>query len=166
MTRHRVPGFITGSGSASEIAPGLLQGGFPNNPERLAEEGIDVIVLSAVEFQPEDDGEDLDLIFPGVEVIAVPLVDDAMGPTTRQMQAALEVASQVVQALEAGKTVFVSCAMGWNRSGLINALALTQRYGMSGSEAVSRVRTARPRSLSNKAFVAILEKIPAKGRRG
>jgi hypothetical protein len=55
--------------------------------------------------------------------------------------------------------------MGWNRSALINALALTQRYGMSGSEAVNRVRTARPRSLSNKAFVAILEKIPAKGRR-
>ena len=162
MTRHRVPGFIPGSGSASEIAPGLLQGGFPNNPERLAEEGIDVIVLSAVEFQPDGDGDgdDLDLIFPGVEVIAVPLVDDAMGPTAKQMQAALEVASQVVQALEDGKTVLVTCALGRNRSGLITSLALIGRYGMSGSEAVSRVREARPRALSNKAFVALLEKIP------
>ena len=157
MTRHRVPGFIPGSGHANEIAPGLLQGGFPNNPERLAEEGIDVIVLSAVEFQPEGDE---DLVFPGVEVIAVPLVDDAMGPTTRQMQAALEVASQVMQALEDGKTVLVTCALGRNRSGLITSLVLVGRYGMSGSEAVSRVREARPRALSNKAFVALLEKIP------
>lgn len=162
MTRHRqprpIPGTILGSGHANEIAPGLLQGGLPRYPERLAEDGIDVIVLSAREFQPDSEDD-----FPGVEIIAVPLDDDYLGPTKAQASAAVMIANEVIRALEAGKTVLITCAMGWNRSGMISALTLIGRYGMSGSEAVNRVRTARPMALSNPGFVDFLQKIPARG---
>jgi protein-tyrosine phosphatase len=107
-----------------------------------------VLVLAAREFQP-----DIERFPDGIEVIYVPMWDVDSGPSEDEAQRAIEAASDVVQALEEGKTVLSSCAMGVTRSGLISALVLMQRYGISGREAVRRVRAGRPGALSNSGFV-------------
>ncbi len=52
--------------------------------------------------------------------------------------------------------VYVMCHHGMNRSGLMAGLILRE-LGVGGAEAVTRILAARPGSLSNRAFRAILE---------
>lgn len=54
--------------------------------------------------------------------------------------------------------------MGVNRSALVAGLILVQR-GMSGAEAVTRLRERRPGALFNETFEAYLLSLPA-GRNG
>ena len=140
---------ILGSGIASEIVPGLWQGGYPKRPASLSRQGIDVLVLAAREIQPPRE-----TFPPGLEVVYAPMHDNFWdGPSEDEAQIALSAASDVSRALDEGKTVLTSCAMGINRSGLINALVLMDREGLTGLEAVRRVRAARPGALSNGSFV-------------
>ena len=53
--------------------------------------------------------------------------------------------------------LLVMCHHGMNRSGLMTGLVLRE-LGVSGPEAVARIVTARPGSLSNRAFRAIVER--------
>lgn len=53
--------------------------------------------------------------------------------------------------------IYVMCHHGMNRSGLMAGLILRE-LGVSGEEAVRRIVTARPGSLSNQVFRAIVEK--------
>ena len=139
---------IFGSGIASEIVPGLWQGGYPKRPASLSRQGIDMLVLAAREIQPP-----WETFPPGLEVVYAPMHDVDGGPSEDEAQIALSAASDVSRALDEGKTVLTSCAMGINRSGLINALVLMAREGLSGLDAVRRVRAARPGALSNGSFV-------------
>lgn len=52
--------------------------------------------------------------------------------------------------------LLVMCHHGMNRSGLMTGLVLRE-LGLSGSEAINRIVAARPGSLSNRAFRAIVE---------
>jgi protein-tyrosine phosphatase len=49
--------------------------------------------------------------------------------------------------------MLTTCWMGWNRSGLVNALALVN-LGVSPDKSIRLVRNARgPRALGNQSFV-------------
>lgn len=52
--------------------------------------------------------------------------------------------------------LYVMCQHGMNRSGLMAGLILRE-LGLSGEEALTRIVAARPGSLSNQAFRAIIE---------
>ncbi len=62
--------------------------------------------------------------------------------------------------LESGQKVLSHCGMGFNRSALVAGLILVQR-GLTGSEAVARIRRQRPGALFNETFEAYLESLPA-----
>lgn len=62
--------------------------------------------------------------------------------------------------LESGQKVLSHCGMGFNRSALVAGLILVQK-GLSGAEAVARIRGRRPGALFNETFEAYLESLPA-----
>jgi hypothetical protein len=62
--------------------------------------------------------------------------------------------------LESGQKVLAHCGMGFNRSALVAGMILVQR-GLSGVEAVARIRRRRPGALFNETFGAYLESLPA-----
>jgi len=66
--------------------------------------------------------------------------------------------------LESGQKVLAHCGMGFNRSALVAGSILVQK-GMSGEEAVARIRERRPGALFNETFEAYLLSLPA-GRNG
>lgn len=131
--------------STSEVVPGLFVGSKPS-PGR--HDGIDVIVLSAREYQPPAES------FPGSEVLHVPLDDDPnRNMREDEIAAALKAGSRVARRLRSGRRVLVTCAMGWNRSALIAAIAMHAFYGMGADEIIKRLRSARGAwSLSNPNF--------------
>lgn len=131
--------------SMNEIVPGLFVGSKPS-PGR--HEGIDVIVLTAMEYQPPAE------LFPGAEVLHVPL-DDAPSRPMREDEIidATKAGLRVARRLRAGRRVLVTCAMGLNRSALVAAVAMQEIYGMSADEIIKRLRSARGMwSLSNPNF--------------
>jgi protein-tyrosine phosphatase len=135
--------------SQSEIVPGLFIGSKPSHGRHAC---VDVIVLAAEEYQPPAD------LFPGVEVIYVPL-DDAPGRPLREdeITTATKAGSRVARRLRAGRRVLASCAMGLNRSSLVAALAMHEVHGMSADEIITRIRRARGAwALSNPNFERLL----------
>lgn len=151
-----------GSGPSSRIAPKLWQGGYPQEGKTLKLRGIDVLVLAAEELQPED-ALDTRRKFPGVIVICAPLDDSRERSISRhEIKLAFDAAMQASYHLEKGRRVLVTCQQGLNRSGLITAITLCERYGISGDDAACRVKLARPGALFNVSFLKVLEKIPAK----
>lgn len=131
--------------SVSEIVPGLFVG---SKPAPGRHDGIDVIVLAAMEYQPPAE------LFPGVEVLYAPL-DDAPGRSMREDEIAdaTRAGMRVARRLRAGRRVLVTCAMGLNRSALIAAIAMHETYGMGADEIIARLRHARGMwSLSNPNF--------------
>jgi protein-tyrosine phosphatase len=145
-------GVSTSVSQMSEIVPGLFVGSKPD-PGRHS--GVDVIVLAALEYQPSAE------LFPGVEVIHVPL-DDAPNRLLRndEIADATEAGSRVARRLRAGRRVLVSCQMGLNRSALIVALAMYEVYGMSADEIIARLRKERGAwALSNLNFERLLRAV-------
>lgn len=135
--------------STSEVAPGLYVG---SKPPPGRHEGVDVIVLAAMEYQPPAH------LFPGIEVIHAPL-DDAPGRRMREDEIAIatKAAKRVAQLLRSGRRVLSTCQLGLNRSSLVAALAMHDVYGMSANELVTRLRRARGAwALSNPNFEKLL----------
>lgn len=62
--------------------------------------------------------------------------------------------------LDAGHTVLVHCMAGRNRSCLIAALVLRERYGAPGVHVAEIVRERRPRALDNPAQYEWLVSLP------
>lgn len=152
---------LRGASFASRIDDKHWQAGYPAQPEKLRAAGFDVIVLAAEELQP-DARESRD--FAGVEIIYAPMEDDYDNDVSvEQVGTATEAANQALQRLYAGKRVLVTCAAGRNRSGLISALMLMARRGISGEEAAKWVQGARAFALTNPRFVAFLNKLPVPG---
>ena len=59
----------------------------------------------------------------------------------------------------AGHRVLVHCKMGFNRSALVVATALTY-MGLSGRQALDDLRRRRPGALFNEVFAAHVEALP------
>ena len=106
----------------------LAQGAAPPPGVELP---FDVIVLAAMEYQPE---------MPGFDVIHAPL-DDAK-PTPAERARIRAVAGEVAQQIRSGRRVLVTCRQGRNRSGVIAGLALVQ-LGIPSVEAAWRIRRIR-----------------------
>ncbi len=142
---------------ASTVAPGLLVGSKPSPGYHT---DVDVTLLAgmgrvlALVWRHQPPAE----LFPGTEVIHVPL-DDAPSRPLRQDEivAATEAASRVGRRLRSGRRVLVTCAMGLNRSALVAALAMHEVYGMGADEIIRRLRRARGTwALSNPNFEKLL----------
>lgn len=130
------------------VATRLWQGSTPD-PVKSHHE-FDAIVLCAEEFQPPR--------FPRFKgsVIRAPF-DDSPWPSSTERKIAIRAAREVAKRLRKGQRVLVTCYMGWNRSGLVTALALKMATRMSADEIIRRIRAARGDSaLSNKAFERIV----------
>jgi hypothetical protein len=146
---------------ANEIAPRLWMGSRPEPGPKLRACGVDILVLCAMEYQPQPEW------YPGVDVQRIHL-DDAELPGREALEA-FQLASHLAKELKRGRCVLVTCQQGRNRSGLITALALTQFTGCSGIEAAHAVRARRLSpfgpALSNHHYVEALSTVaPARIR--
>ena len=137
---------------AVPITAKISQGSAPPYGDAVRDAGFNVLVLCAVEFQPATKK------FPGIEVLRCPIADVDMTQAiwTRATRTAQEIAARV----QRGQRVLTTCAFGWNRSGLVDALALCELNGISGREAVKRIRKAQRAALYNESFVDALKSIP------
>jgi len=148
--------FIRGL-QASPITRTLSQGSAPPYGRAVADAGFDVLILCASEFQPPAK------LFPGVRVIHCDIDDAPMSQEiwTRARSAAQEAAA----CIQRGDRVLSTCAFGWNRSGLVDAMIQHEVEGISGAEAVRRIRAKQPGALTNASFVRALKAVPAIPRR-
>jgi hypothetical protein len=140
------------------IAQGIYQGPCPDSTEQVRRGGFHVLVFCAREIQPYLPPH----IAKGLHVLYVPLNDSAMDPMTDdEWRAACEAGREVAQLTAGGARALTTCAMGLNRSGVVNALALHYRFGVSGKNAVSRIRMMRGgNALHNPSFVTRLSRLP------
>ena len=121
-------------------------GGVPD-PGSL--ELFNVLVLCAKEVQPKVQG------FKGT-IIRAPF-GDVPSLTSKERRTAIRAAREVAKRLRKGQKVLVTCHMGWNRSGLVTALALRMSTHRGTDEIIRRIRKARgPNALSNESFVRMI----------
>lgn len=137
---------LNGRIEATEIVPGLYQGSRPPVGPVLARSGVDVLVLAAVEHQPQA------VSFPGVRVIHVPL-EDRVDPSEEDRQVVRAVGREVAASVAHGERVLVTCYMGRNRSGWIVGHALVD-LGYPVSRVLPLIRSKRPNAMNNRAFSA------------
>ena len=83
--------------------------------------------------------------------------DDRVLPSLAKLRALAQLAATLVRE---GHTVLSHCSGGFNRSGLLAGLILTE-LGMSGAEALARIRAKRPGALYNGTFADYLASIGA-----
>lgn len=143
---------------AARIAQGIYQGPCPQSTEHVRQSGFHVLVFCAVEIQPYLPAH----MLQGLQVRYVPLLDSANIPMTdEEWDAARRAGRDVAHLTSGGLRALTTCAMGLNRSGVVNALALHYRFGVSGRDAVAQVRRARgDNALGNPSFVQRLHRLP------
>jgi Tyrosine phosphatase family len=83
--------------------------------------------------------------------------DDRVLPSLTKLRAIAQLAASLVRG---GHTVLTHCSGGFNRSGLVAGLILTE-LGMSGAEALTRIRAKRPGALYNDTFADYLASVGA-----
>lgn len=86
--------------------------------------------------------------------IYFPIFDEDL-PTMAKLKGIAQLGASLIRD---GHVVLSHCGMGFNRSALVAGLILTE-LGMSGREAVARLRERRPGALFNDAFATFLESI-------
>ena len=115
----------------------------------LEERGIDTVI---------DLEGGLDHCIPTVpdQILYVyfPIYDEAL-PNLEKLEAVADMAARLIRS---GHRVLSHCRMGFNRSALVAGLTLC-RLGMTGPEAVQRLRSCRPGALFNEVFAAHLESL-------
>ena len=117
--------------------------------EPLNERGIDTII---------DLEGGLDRCIPTVPdhvlYIYFPIYDEEL-PNLAKLNAVADLGAGLIRS---GHRVLSHCGMGFNRSALVAGLILF-RLGMTGPEAVKRLRDCRPGALFNEVFAAHLESL-------
>ena len=121
--------------------------------ELLNERGIDTII---------DLEGGLDHCIPTVHnkvlYIYFPIYDEEL-PNLAKLNAVADLGARLIRS---GHRVLSHCGMGFNRSALVAGLILF-RLGMTGPEAVKRLRDRRQGALFNEVFAAHLESLGALG---
>lgn len=143
-----------------EIIPGLYQRG------RIHHFGVD---LKRVELQKKDirdvvalapNHPDPDLEFLDdlgiIRYKHLPIPDGRL----QIPETLLELGRVLAGRIEAGTGVLVMCNAGRNRSGLLSALIVRERLGISGERALEVVQRQRPNALANENFCAFLVSLP------
>jgi protein-tyrosine phosphatase len=122
----------------------------------LQERGIDTVI---------DLDADLDHCIPTIpnQVLYVyfPIFDEGL-PDLSKLDAVADLGAVLVQS---GHRVLSHCGMGFNRSALVAGLILLQ-LGVSGPEAIRRLRSCRPGALFNDVFAAHLMSLTPRCREG
>ena len=132
---------------SSKIAHRLYQGSVPPRGDVLRNAGFHALVLCAFEIQPDAEH------FPGIEVIHAPNDDDGGRPISRdEWTLAKRAAQRVTELHHRGARILITCAQGRNRSGLVMALVLRERFGWTGAQAAAHVRLRRKNALTNPVF--------------
>jgi hypothetical protein len=88
--------------------------------------------------------------------IYFPIYDEEL-PNLAKLNAVADLGAGLIRS---GHRVLSHCGMGFNRSALVAGLILF-RLGMTGPEAVKRLRDCRPGALFNEVFAAHLESLGA-----
>ena len=118
----------------------------------LDERGIDVVI---------DLEGDVDHCIPTVPnhvlYVYFPIYDEGL-PDLAKLDAVADMGAGLIRS---GHRVLSHCGMGFNRSALVAGLILL-RQGMSGPDAVRRLRGRRPGALFNSVFADHLESLPAR----
>jgi Dual specificity phosphatase, catalytic domain len=91
--------------------------------------------------------------------IYFPIYDEEL-PNLAKLNAVADLAAGLIRS---GHRVLSHCGMGFNRSALVAGLVL-QRLGMTGPEAVARLRSRRQGALFNEVFAAHLHSLGAPER--
>lgn len=116
-----------------------------------------MIVFCAEEIQPSDDR------CRPLRVVRCPLRDELVPVPPDAMRLALDAAARVRAEHARGGRIYVSCAQGINRSGLVMALAVRQIVRVSGADAMRWVQYRRPGALSNSFFCDALSQLGTPG---
>lgn len=141
--------------STSRIAPKHHQGSRPPDGHVLRKLGFQALILCEAEWQPSAPR------FPGIVVLHCPLHDELEPLSFEDRVQISDVAHEATMLIKRGSRVLVACHMGINRSGIVSAAMLMNRYGLSGREAIAMVQRGRPGALQNPFFRQALETIPS-----
>lgn len=87
-----------------------------------------------------------------------PIFDEAL-PCLDKLEAVGKLVADLVRSQH---TVLVHCRMGFNRSNLVVATALTY-LGLTGAEAVRHLQKVRPGALYNETFAEHVRGLPCRG---
>ena len=130
------------------IAPGLFLGRlpFPWERGRLKAAGVSAVLSLCWEFTSV-------VTVPGIATVSIPILDGCP-PTRRQFRETVE---RVERWRDEGRVVLIHCAQGHGRSAIVAAAVLI-RLGLARDtdEALSRIRTSRPRANPSPAQIAAL----------
>lgn len=139
--------------NASKIWPGLFQGGAPESARHVKQAGFQLLVLCAREIQPPDHA------LRGLPALRCPLldVDDPIDDDTWSM--IWRTAHTVAHSVEQRRATLVTCAQGWNRSGLVTGVALHLLTGWDGRRVVAHIQGRREHALNNPTFVDALGRL-------
>ena len=89
----------------------------------------------------------------GLEVLHYP-IPELSAPSLIELH---KIVSFIVNCVERGRRVLVHCLAGYGRSGTIAAGYLAYRYGLSGDEAILRVRDQRPGAIETFSQEAVVK---------
>lgn len=134
-----------------EITSGLFQSGTPGTAfgptyDQIAEAGIDVVVNIG--------GQGRAPLRGGMLFIAW-LIDDE--PSLRDKAVWHHMAVFITELLACNKRVLLHCEAGLNRSCLLAGLVIRERLAVTGSDAISRIRSIRsPDALCNSTYERFL----------
>jgi len=128
-----------------EVADGLITGAYPldaSDVARLADAGVGV-VYNLCEDGEYDDTQREDvraaLADAGIAERRRPLVDYGR-LSGEDLDAALR---EVSEEMDAGRTVYLHCRAGWQRSSAVAAAVVADREGIALQEALARLRERR-----------------------
>lgn len=137
--------------SYNEIVEGIAMGGAMKESSE-AFSVFDVVVFCAGEWQPH-------VVFPEEErrfqprILRVPY-DDLTASVRLQLDKSVR---QLAEWHKEGQKILITCVAGRNRSGLLTALVLRERFGMTGAETIALIRDKRGGfALTNGIFTSYL----------
>jgi hypothetical protein len=143
-----------GRTTLDRIGPGLWMGGFPRPDgavlRTIREVGIQHVVTTTFE-RPH--------LPPGVTTRWVPFMDLDL---PLNMEPLVRAGRDIAERIRDGQQVYVHCGHGYDRSGLVVALALRELYpALTGTELLDLIRTGRgSEALHNRRFARYIRFLP------
>lgn len=137
---------------AHEMAPNLWQGSVPPRGSQLADEGFNVLVLCAIEYQPESED------FENVRIIRAPF-NDCESLSLKDNFIIANAVNEIAKLLLQGNKILVTCFAGLNRSGLITAMVMNKALNIPGKECIRTIQSKRYLALSNKSFARVVNEL-------
>jgi protein-tyrosine phosphatase len=120
------------------IVPGVAQGSYPGL-QGTGFNHADILVLCAEEHQAKGLKPP-----PGKEIIRLGFDDDIYRPVPEEAGDIFHMQAKVLGAKALrGRRMIITCAMGFNRSGLMTTLTLMYGYKMKPADAIRLIRTRR-----------------------